>query len=367
MALIRLRPFQSHRDPGIVTAERVVQTINPIADTRWREFLEKHPAASIFHTPQWLECLHRTYGYEPIAVTTSSSDQPISDGIPFCVIASWLGTSRLVALPFSDHCAPLVRHPEQLATLLSGLKEIVDGSRQTSVELRTTESVAADCPGLCESAAFVLHKLDLRPELSQIFRNFHHDCVQRKIHRAERDKIMQEEGRSEALLKQFYRLVLKTRRRHGLPPQPYLWFRNLIACLGEQVKIRIAIKDGRPIAGVLTLRYKQTLTYKYGCSDERFNPSGGIQMLIWRAIQEAKADQLAELDLGRSDCNNPGLIAFKDRWGASRTRLIYMQYPQGRSKTLRSFVPGNVAKHVITWMPDGLLAATGRLLYKYVG
>ena len=48
---------------------------------------------------------------------------------------------------------------------------------------------------------------------------------------------------------------------------------------------------------------------------------------MWKAIQEAKNDQLDEFDMGRSDCDNPGLIAFKDRWGAARSTLSYLRYP----------------------------------------
>ena len=49
-----------------------------------RKFLEKHPAASIFHTPGWLEALRRTYGYEPVAFTTSPPGHPLTNGSPFC-------------------------------------------------------------------------------------------------------------------------------------------------------------------------------------------------------------------------------------------------------------------------------------------
>ena len=34
-----------------------VLRIDPITDGRWREFINTHPAASIFHTPEWLEAL----------------------------------------------------------------------------------------------------------------------------------------------------------------------------------------------------------------------------------------------------------------------------------------------------------------------
>jgi hypothetical protein len=95
--------------------------------------------------------------------------------------------------------------------------------------------------------------------------------------------------------------MLRTPKRHGLPPQPKLWFSNLAASFGEDLKIRIASLDNRPLAAILTLRDRRTLVYKYGCSDESEHNRGGMQMLMWRAIQEAKQEGLATLDLGRSD------------------------------------------------------------------
>jgi len=76
---------------------------------------------------------------------------------------------------------------------------------------------------------------------------------------------------------------------------------NLIDCFGEALKIRIALRWGMPIAAILTLRYTDTLVYKYGCSDARFHPLSGMQLLFWRSIQEAKRDWLRTFDLGRSE------------------------------------------------------------------
>ena len=161
-------------------------------------------------------------------------------------------------------------------------------------------------------AEYCLHRLDLRPEITEIFRRFHHSSTQRAIRRAEREGLTYEAGTSDRLLASFYRLLRMTRRRHGLPPQPLAWFRNLVACLGDQVAIHVASKDGRPIASILTLSFKKTMFYKYGGSDAAHHRLGGMPFLFWRVIQDARARGFEELDLGRSDLDQPGLIAFKD-------------------------------------------------------
>jgi lipid II:glycine glycyltransferase (peptidoglycan interpeptide bridge formation enzyme) len=169
------------------------------------------------------------------------------------------------------------------------------------------------------------------------------------------------------VVSKFYDLLVMTRRRHGLPVQPREWFRNIISYVGDKAKISIVSKDGQPIAGILTLRYKSVLTYKYGCSDRRFSSLGGTQLLLWNAIQEAEKDQLSEFDMGRTDCSNPGLAAFKDRWGAERTTLVYLRYPVRRLAGISEEVQASIGKYVWSRVPDSVLVAAGRLLYKYIG
>jgi len=344
-----------------------VYKIDPIRDRRWTEFLQRHPEASVFHTSGWLEALQRTYGYEPVVFTTSPPDTELGNGIPFCRITTWLTRRRLVSLPFSDHCTPLVENSAELTCLLTSLRRELENEKWNYIEIRAGDPHLPSLAPFAKAKAFCFHKLDLRPSSDELFRGFHKDCVQRKIQRAEREGLTCEEGRDDLLLRKFYHLLLITRRRHGLAPQPVRWFRNLIACLGDGVKIRVASKDGRPVASILTLRHKRVLVYKYGCSDHRFNNLGGTQLLMWKAIQEAKNDQLEEFDMGRSDCDKPGLIAFKDRWGAARSTLSYLRYPSRSSQTISEAMQGNVAKYVLAHVPDSLLVATGSLLYKYMG
>src|SRR5271165_2171364 len=83
-----------------------VYEIDRTIDERWEDLLQNHPQASIFHTRGWLEALRKTYGYAPVAFTTSPLGYRLTNGVPFCEISSWLSGRRLVSLPFSDHCTP---------------------------------------------------------------------------------------------------------------------------------------------------------------------------------------------------------------------------------------------------------------------
>jgi hypothetical protein len=344
-----------------------VYKLNPLQDLRWQRFVDLHPHASVFHTACWLETLRRTYGYEPVVYTTTPLGEELSNGIVFCLIRSWLSGGRLVSLPFSDHCEPLAVG-DDLAELMDWLKASRHRKHWKYIELRpvSPNRYASKCDVL-KSEKFSLQVLDLRPDLDTLFHNFHKSCVQRKIHRAERENLTYEEGRSDELIKKFYNLLLLTRRRHGLPPQPLVWFRNAISCLGSHILVRVACKENQPVAGMVTLQYKDALVYKYGASDSRFNSLGGNSLLFWRSIQDAKKNGLLKFDLGRSEPDNSGLVTFKENWGAVSFPLEYYRLPARQAFHLHSGWRIRLAKGVFSVMPDSLFTATGKLLYRHIG
>jgi hypothetical protein len=352
------------------SSPHAISLIDPLQDSRWSAFVANHPRASVFHTPGWLEALRRTYGFKPEAYTTSPSMGALTDAFLFVPIRSWLTGRRIVSLPFADHCAPLVSSPEALSSILRHLRTTLDRDKFKYVEFRPTDaefaSQAIRC-GFEPARYYYLHRVDLRPSLDVIFRSMDKDSVQRRIRRAERAELIEKCGRSEELLKGFYKLLIMTRKRHGVPPPPYSWFRNVLDCMGDLAEIRMvcAGKD-EPAAAILTLRFRNSVVYKYGGSDEKFKNLGGMPLLLWRAIENAKAKGATEFDLGRSDEDNAGLIAFKSKWAKDPSRLVYWRYS--------AFPPSNStedwkvksAQLLFTRSPRCVLRAAGRMLYRHI-
>jgi len=346
-----------------------VYSIDPLQDRRWEELIKAHASASIFHTVGWLEALHRTYRYKPVLFTTSPAGQALTNGIVFCRIKSYLTGSRLVSVPFADHCCPLTRSSSELAELLIYLQRARQEEKYKYFELRALGCRAQEIEaslGLTNSQSFIYHELDLRPDLETLFRGFHRSCVQRKIRRAEQEALSYQQGTADDLLAQFYRLLVLTRRRHGLPPQPLSWFRNLRDCLGIAFKVHVASRDCQPIASILTLRHKDTVVYKYGCSDARFHNLGAMPFLFWKMMVEAKAPGLQFFDLGRSDREDQGLITFKEHLGATRSDLNYYRFPAQFAAT-GNFRRTDSARKIFSHLPNSLLRAAGYLLYRHVG
>jgi hypothetical protein len=340
--------------------------LDPLADPRWEALVNRHPRASVFHTVPWLEVLHKTYGYRPVAYGFLSSASELHSGVVFCGIRSWLTGRRLVSLPFSDHCEPLVEGPAELRRLVVPAASQLETGHWRYLELRALSPDLSGAIGQ-PSESFVVHRLDLRPSIEVLYKNLHADSIRRKIRRAEKEGLCVETGNSEELLAEFYGLHVITRRRQSVPPHPREWFRNILQRLGKYATLRIARHRQAPAAAVLTLEKGATMMYKYGCSDAKLHNLGAMPFVFWDMVRDAKLRGMLELDLGRSQLDNPGLIAFKDKWGATRQDLVYARYPTSARAGGQEKVYVRAAHFLFSRSPDWLLIAAGKMLYPHVG
>ena len=344
----------------------MIYTLDPLVDARWGDLIAHHVGASAFHQRGWLEALSRTYGYQPLVITTSPPGEPLQNGIVLCRVCSWITGTRLVSLPFSDHCDPLLDDNTRCRDFMDWLRAECLAQRYKYCELRPLLQCRGEY-GLQPSQTYCFHELDIQGSLEQIFCGFHRDSIQRRIRRAEKEGLACETGHSEELMNEFFRLLLITRKRHQLPPQPRTWFSNLLQCMGDNIQVRVARHNNRPIAALLTLRHRSTVIYKYGCSDERFHNVGAMPLLFWRLIEESKALKAERVDFGRSDLYNKGLITFKDKFGSTKRYMTYYRYPVSQKIHNDASRGLQTIRQCVSLLPDSLMSVAGKILYRHMG
>jgi len=341
--------------------------LDPLSDRRWDDLVASHPKASVFHQTGWLKALSRTYGYRTLVRTSTPPGERLSDGIVFCEIRSWITGSRLVSLPFSDHADPLLSEGTTAFDLAEWMQQECRRGKWKYVEFRPLSGEMQPPDGAAQSQSFWLHTLDLTPAEDKLFHNLHKSCIQRRIRHAEHQQLSYEKGCSEELLDEFYELLMITRRRFGLLPQPRIWFRNLIVSMSPNIEIRLARKNRRSIASILTLHHRGTVVYKYGCSNEAFHHLGAMPFLFWKLIEESKAEGAQEIDFGRTDMENSGLLRFKDCLGTVRRKLNYIRYPEAAKKAGVATPLLSATKNMFSVLPDALSSRLGRMAYRHIG
>lgn len=341
-------------------------TLDPMNDNRWDELVKSHPLSSVFHRREWLQTLVDTYGYRPLVLTTAAAGGPLSDGIAFCEVRSWITGRRLVSLPFSDHADPLFSDVSSGAEFEKWMAAETRKHKLSYVELRPF--TWQESPGtLGVGQSFWVHILDLTKAESELFKNLDKSSLQRRIKKAEREQLGYERGSCERLLDEFCDLLAITRRRHQLLPHPRSWFRNLAKNLKSDFVVRIARKDGKAIAAIVTLRHRRMAVYKYGCSDEKYHNLAGMPYLFWKVITECRAEGAEALDFGRTEPENEGLLRFKDQFGTVRRKITYLRYPQNtlEARAISAHVP--FAGRIFSVLPGFFSRRLGAILYRHMG
>jgi CelD/BcsL family acetyltransferase involved in cellulose biosynthesis len=296
--------------------------IDPIADPAWLELVERSPGAEVFHHPRWLELLRSQYGYEPMACCVANS-RGIEAGIPFARVKSRLTGRRLVSIPFSDTCTPLLARsasPTALDVLGPALAEQAGGE---GLDL-TVHAPLPSVPGAFVRPNFLRHLLPLAADPAEVERGYSKSQVKRGIKKARREGLWMERRTDVEALDAFYSLHVKTRRKLGVPTQPKRFIRRFEQLFDAGLGfVGLVFDEGEPIAAAVFLTFNGTVTYKYGASDADRLAKRPNHLLFAETIQWACEAGFHTLDFGRTDVDNEGLRSFKRSWGAEEVELAY--------------------------------------------
>lgn len=337
--------------------------LDPVHDTRWARLVDASTEACIFHHPAWLALVGGYYRYPVAAPVVLGHDGEAMAGLPVALVASRLTGRRLVALPFSDTCPPLLAptaHPESLRLLARAVeRERLRHSLPIEVRARFAElGVPAE--------RFLLHVVDLREGPAAVEARFTSQ-VRRNTRKAVREGVTVDQEIDASALEVFYDLFLQTRRRLGVPTQPEAFVRGLGDLFAQGLGfVAIARLAGRPIASAVFLRTGRILTYKYGASDRAFQQVRPNNLLFAHVIRWACEQGLHALDLGRTDLGQEGLAAFKRSWGARESSLAYT-YRGGPGPAPGPGRAERTAAALIRRGPAVVGRVIGEALYRHTG
>src|SRR5260370_10571561 len=74
----------------------------------WLRLAQNGRDATTVHTPAWSNAVSRTYGFPSFVLVMRGQDGGVLAGLPVMKVRDLLGRNRLVSLPYTDHCPPVV-------------------------------------------------------------------------------------------------------------------------------------------------------------------------------------------------------------------------------------------------------------------
>jgi hypothetical protein len=305
-----------------VSASMEATVIDPLINPQWDRWVQSHKEASIFHTSRWAKVLAKTYGHTPFYLRFCEYGETAAL-VPLMEVRSFLTGRRGVSIPFSDSCAPLLHHGDAADKVLEELSALARRRKWKYLEMRGPLGWQASRP---PSVEFLGHALGLNGGPEALFAGIA-SSGRRAIRKAERSGVTTQIGTSHDAMVSFYELHVQTRKRHGVPPQPWSFFLNI----REEILrngagfIVLGFKDSRPVAGAVFFHFAQKAVYKFGASIDDHPEIRANNLVMWEAIKYLSETGFQELDFGRTSCANEGLRRFKLGWGAQERRLSYFK------------------------------------------
>ncbi|MEN9975422.1 MAG: hypothetical protein RLZZ282_1428, partial [Verrucomicrobiota bacterium] len=220
--------------------------VDPFVSGVWDSYVMARPDHSVFHTSAWARVLSDSYAHRPfyLRIIVEGEEAAL---VPLMQVHSSLTGLRGVSVPFADFAGVLWIDSRHKAAVYQVLQEVAVERKWKHLELRCR---AVSAPGVCLCGTYHAHELDLSCGISQLARQLPMS-TRRSIHKAERSGLAITIGRDPHAMQAFYHLHSRTRRRHGLPPQPIKFFQAISRHLMEMGmgEIVLAHHAGEAVAG----------------------------------------------------------------------------------------------------------------------
>lgn len=307
--------------PAKPTQEASLCQIDPLNSKAWSQLLDS-PDASLFHSPEWMRVIAKTYDMGLGGVVLQANGQPVA-GAAWTTANDILG-DRWSSLVCSDFCDILA--PNEEAARAVG-HHVVKHAPRWGLRTRTRNAVSLDVPGRTKSS-YALQTIDLRPIETEMWTSLS-SMARRGVRKAQREGVTVRLATNKAELREWFLLHLRLRRgKHNLLAQPFAFFENIWDDFIEPGNgfLLLAIHDDQIIAGDLFLTWRDQCYYKSNASVTSLLSLRPNNLLLWHGMLEAKARGCVSLDLGRSPRDNAGLIAFKQGFGAVEESVINVDY-----------------------------------------
>ena len=359
-------PLRSARGRGdIANMNRRLEIIDPLEYRHWDDLLQSNCGASFFHTSCWARVLHETYRYKPLYFSVVE-DKKLLFSIPIMEVKGLINAKRGVSLPFTDYCEPLSSKDMPFKDLFDKLILYGKKSAWKYIEVRGGEDLFQ---GVQPSLYYYDHNIDITQNEKDIFLGLK-GSTRRNIKKAVRDGVEIKVSDSFQSIKEFYNLHCLTRKSHGLPPQPYIFFNNIykhIIAKGLGY-VALAKVNSKTIAAMVCFHFGEEALYKFGASNKKYNCFRANDLLMWTMIKWYSSRHFKRFGLGRTAASNTGLRRFKVGFGSIESKKYYYRYSLAENDFIKTgSLESGIHNKVFAHMPIPMLKLLGSVLYRYAG
>jgi hypothetical protein len=342
-----------------------VAIVNPAEVPGWDRKVQKTQGYSVFHSSAWASVLAESFHYRPLYFTLEERDE-LKALLPMMEVRSLPTGRRGVSLTFTDYCEPIAADQVSFDLLLD---QVISHGRKAGWRYLELRGGRRFLPRVPVYTRYFGHTLSLDRGEQELLAGFHLN-TRRGIKKAAGFGVQVSFDNSLQSVREFYRLHVSTRKRHGVPPQPFHFFEKIhdLILKPDLGSVALASHEGKIIAGAVYFHFGEQALYKFGASDERSWKLYPNDLVMWEAIKKYLHAGCREFGFGRTESENDGLRRFKLSWGSAESEFSYYRYDLHTGKFLEA--EGESLSRYTDYLgklPEPVLGIIGQLLYRHMG
>ncbi len=327
----------------------------------WDAFVRASEDGSPFHLTAWRRVVAETFGLRSYYLMARRGRE-LEGVLPLFEARSLLGERVLVSVPYGVYGGICAMSDEACDTLLKAAADLGRRRGAAYVELRHRSNKNLALP---VKALYVTFTRSIEKSIEENAR-----AIPAKQRRMTRQGV--KHGLSSVIernhLDAVYRVYAESVRNLGSPVYPRRLFQAIADAFEDDCQIVSVWHEGRVVAGVLTLFYRDQVLPYYGGALRRAFAYAVNDFMYWELMCYAALAGYRVFDFGRSR-EGTGAYDFKRHWGFTPAPLPY-QYVLLRRQTLPDVNPSNrrlaVASRVWRRLPLAVTNRVGPIISRYL-
>jgi FemAB-related protein (PEP-CTERM system-associated) len=312
----------------------------------------------------WQRTIYETFRHRPFHLAAKTASGRLLGVLPLFLVRSRIFGRLLVSTPQAAYGGILADSDSTAQALFKGAAEIANELQVQFLELRSFQNkIPAD--SILEKDIYVTFRTELNqdPEASML-------AIPRKTRAEVREGIKHGlEFKAEAIgAADFFNVYSRSVHQLGTPVFPRQLFENGLLQFGSDCKIFSVHWQGKVVAAVWTLFYKDEVVPYFGGSIREYNRLAVNSFMYGMLIKYGCENGYKIFDFGRSK-KGTGSFDFKRRWGMTMTQLPY-QYLLVRQPSMPDTSPLNPkfskAIRMWQWLPLPVTQVVGPFISKHL-
>jgi len=302
-----------------------VKVTHSLAETVWRDFVDRHPAGNIFHTPEMFRVFAQAKGHRPTLWAAVEDGRVLALMLPVQITLKGGPLRRLTTRAVvygSVLCAPGTEGYKALDLLLRTYPREVDGF-PLFTELRNLSDLEAVQP-ILQERGFVYedhlnYLLDLNRPPEEILQGIGSRTRKHIRRRLKRGEVTVHEVKERQQVAVCYALLRETYRLAQVPLAHRSLFEAAFDVLHRKGMIRFTLArvGDTPVAISAELLYKDVIYGWYGGVDRAYGSYAPNELLTWRILEWGAKNGYKVYDFGGAGKPDEeyGVRDFKAKFG----------------------------------------------------